>query len=159
VSERQLADDLRRGGHVILVQYAEGRHDRGLSPGNRARAAEVGDALCGLGVPVEEVFASPKTQARGAAEALFGRDQIETDRSLVWSSDVPRTDDLDPALRELLSTPPPEDENVVLVASVVDAAHEPGDEAAILKPLGSGNFQRVGLFSPGRWAELARSRR
>ena len=156
--EREVVKNLQRGGYVVLFRYAEGRHDRGLSSGNRVQARDVGQTLCDLGMPVGRVASSPGVQARGATEVAFGRDRVGTDRALVLPSGVPVTGDLDSSLRELLSTSPPAGENIVLFASVIDEVDASGGEAVILKPAGNSDFQRVGLLSPGQWTGFSRSR-
>ena len=156
--ERQFVENLRDGGYVILFRYAEGRHTRGLSSENRAQAREVGHTFWDLGAPVGRVVSSPGVQARGAAEMAFGRDGVSIDRALVLPPGVPGTGDLNSSLRKLLSTSPPAGANIVLFASVIDEVYTSGGEAVILKPAGSGDFQRVGLLSPEQWTGLYRSR-
>ena len=166
--ERELLEDLRQGGYVILIFSTSPEQPR-----------LVGTTFDELGIPVGQVFYDPA--ARNTVEQAFDQNRAEVSGALDRQnvSGVQRVDELDTGLRRLLSKPPAPGENVVLVAELpTEDFGEPGPEenvaeTAIFKPLGTGaeteatteaatvpgSFQRVAAMPHQRWAELTRSER
>lgn len=159
--DRELLGDLHRGGHVLLLRYNPVGNPGGAGPPAGARA--VGQSLQELGVPVGRVLASPDPRALGAARAAFGPRRVETTDAIA-SRYLHRggalVEEPGPRMRGLLSASPPKGENTVLVGVYPEPAapEETEGEAAVFEPLGDGDFRRVALIAPGRWAEFPRGR-
>jgi phosphohistidine phosphatase SixA len=173
----RLVESLRRGGYVIYLRHAatdplsddadpvdlgDCNTQRNLSDQGRGQSKTIGRAIERLDIPVGRVLASPFRRARQTARLAFGR--VMT---------VPRLENLETAddererqqrvdtLRRLLSTPPEEGTNAVLVAHGfnIDGAagvvlDEEG-EAVVFEPDSENSFRLIARLSPARWARLA----
>jgi len=186
--DRSLAESLRHGGYVIYFRHAQTDRSatdeaedpewwrsrdpqemRQLSAEGRDEAREVGEALRDLGVPVDAVLSSEYWRAEETAR-LLGAGSVETTPGLNllrWAETEGGEDGRQRTraeLRRLLSAPPPETTNTVLVGhrenlmEAADVSLEEG-EAAVFEPLGGGGFRLVTIVSPEDWTALARDSR
>src|SRR5207244_7371777 len=133
----------------------------------RKQGKALGEALRALKIPVGKVIASKFNRAQEAAKLLdvgeVTASQDVTEGGLVVS---PRENERRAkALRGLLSTPPADGKNLVIVShkpNLQDAAGKDfGDvsegEVAVFQPLGAGQFKAVGrVASPEMWSKWAR---
>ena len=180
-AEVALVEMLRRGGYNIYFRHVgtdwsqsdrvEQRDDwldcdparmRQLSEEGRADAVAVGVAMRSLGIPVGEVLASPYCRTMETARLMqLGPVRASTEVMNLRSAEYfGGRQAIVASARRLLSTPPPEGSNRVIVAHG-NVAREatpvyPGEgEAVVFRPLGSGGFQVVGRLKPADWARLA----
>jgi phosphohistidine phosphatase SixA len=168
-----LVDALRRGGYVIYFRHAATdrggvdsvawprEQQRNLSEAGRADAEAIGRAFRALGIPVGRVLASPFYRTMDTAQLAFGRFEVTPELLGLLSDDAGRAERA-AAVRRLLGTPPEPWLNTVLVAhqsNLQDAAGVslPEGGAAVVQPLGSGEFRPVARLTPADWTALAQS--
>lgn len=172
LADDALLRDLRAGGHVIFIRHTEtgppwadqrqarlGECDtqRDLNEVGRADARAIGQAIAGLGIPVDAVLASPYCRTMETAVLAFGRAQPE------WALNLP-TDTLSPMahavmgfeLLQLLARRPPGAGNLVLVghsyhvAAAFGPLPEPQGAAVVIGPAGA-----RAMIGPHDWPRLA----
>jgi hypothetical protein len=178
-AEVALVEMLRRGGYNIYFRHVATdwsqadrvaqRDDwldcdpsrmRQLSDEGRADAAAVGEAIRGLGIPVGEVLASPYCRTMETARLMqLGPVRASTDVMNLRSAEYfGGREAILTSARRLLSTPPPEGTNRVIVAHG-NVAREatpvyPGEgEGVVFEPLGVG-FRLVGRVTPEDWRRI-----
>src|SRR5438309_6634375 len=164
-SPAELLPELRKGGYVLFIRHPKTNPDqadtdplhldnvkaqRQLSDEGRRQARALGAAFRALQIPIGQVIASQFNRAREAARLLdVGEVTASVDVAEGGLVVSPRENERRTrALRELLSTSPPEGQNLVIVShkpNLQDAAgKEFGDlseaEAVVFKPLGDGKF-------------------
>ncbi len=100
------------------AEFAACELQRNLDASGRADASAVGAAFKARGITVSEVIASPYCRTRETAEIAFGAGQVRLDPLIGTVCEAAgEAFDLHTArLRELLSTPPPQGANRVLVS-------------------------------------------
>jgi phosphohistidine phosphatase SixA len=169
--------ELRHGGFVIYFRHAAteqtGATDeasdlsrcetqRNLSAEGRAQAAQIGEAIRALGIPVGTVAASPFCRTRDTAQLAFGRVTVNKDLYFVISTDAGETKRLAASLRQMLSTLPAKGTNAVLVshsANLLEAAGvfaKPEGAAFVFRPLPDGKFEAVARILPEDWSRVAK---
>jgi broad specificity phosphatase PhoE len=169
--------ELRQGGFVIYFRHAATEQtgvtdemadltrcetQRNLSPEGRAQAAEIGQAIKVLGIPVGTVAASPFCRTRDTAQLAFERVALNQDLYFVISTDAGETKRLADSLRRMLATPPAKGTNNVLVshsANLREAAGifaKPEGAAYVFRPLPGGRFEAVARILPEDWAKVAK---
>ncbi len=178
ISDRALVRDLRQGGYVIYLCNAAtepggagGPENLGnreaqpnLSEEGRTQAAKIGEALRELEIPVGKVLSSPYFRALDTARLAFGRAEPTGELLGLRKNRSVQHPQRQADLLRLLSTPPPKGTNTVLVSHASNAeeyAEIPLDEgeAAVLEPLGEGEFGFVARVTPEKWRELSESNR
>lgn len=168
---------LRKGGYVLYMRHGNtdtSRPDRApqvdlndcstqrpLTEEGRKVAAQVGEAMRKLKIPVGEIHSSPLCRAKESAQAAFGGN-FTVNNNLMYTSNL--TDEekkpITQQTRELLSKPVPEGANRVLVAhapNLMDLmGYFPKPEAtvAIFKPDGSKGFEYIGSIPPAQWQQF-----
>jgi phosphohistidine phosphatase SixA len=181
-SASELLPELRKGGYVLFIRHPKTNPDeadtdplnldnvkaqRQLSDEGRKQAKALGEAFRTIKIPVAKVIASKFNRAQEAAKLLDIGEVVAsidvTEGGLVVS---PRENDRRAkALRELLSTKPPDGKNIVIVShkpNLQDAAgKEFGDvaeaEVVVFKSLGDGKFKLVARVpSPNTWTKWAK---
>ncbi|HKB61897.1 MAG TPA: histidine phosphatase family protein [Burkholderiales bacterium] len=169
--------DLRHGGFVIYFRHAAteqtGATDeaadltrcetqRNLSAEGRAQAAQIGEAIKALGIPVGTVAASPFCRTQETAQLAFGRSTVNQNLYFVISTGEAETKRLADSLRRMLSTLPAKGTNSVLVshsANLLEAAGifaKPEGVAFVFRPLPDGKFEAVARILPEDWARVAK---
>jgi phosphohistidine phosphatase SixA len=169
--------DLRHGGFVIYFRHAAteqtGATDeasdlsrcetqRNLSAEGRAQAQGIGEAIRALGIPVGTVAASPFCRTRDTARLAFGRFTVNKDLYFVISTDAGETKRLADSLRRMLSTPPANGTNSMLVshsANLLEAAGifaKPEGAAFVFRPLPDGKFEAIARVLPEDWARAVK---
>ena len=165
-----ILDALRAGGLVIVFRHSTTDHSqpdareisrtdratqRNLTPAGVEQAKRIGESIRALGVPVDEVHASPLFRTMDTAMNAFGH--VEPSEAL-W-----RTGTAAERAR-LLSEPPRAGTNRVLVTHnfVLIATFQgmrPGDmsegDAIVVRPLGDGKYEVVRRITVDDWARLA----
>ena len=175
-ADRRAIDAVQRGGHYIYFRHgATNRNEQDSDPSNlancatqrnltdegRAQARAIGEAFRTLGIPVGRVLSSEYCRALEFARLAF--DRADPEPSLVLPDPLPveeRQRNTEALLR-ILTSPPPSDTNVVMVAhspnirdaAGVDLPVEGG--AVILKPNPGDKPTTVLRVLPGEWATLA----
>ena len=180
-SAMELLPELHKGGYVLFLRHPKTNPDqadtdplnldnvkaqRQLSDEGRKQAKALGEAFRSLKIPVGKVVSSKFQRAQEAAKLLevgeVATSVDVTEGGLVVS---PRENQRRAkALRELLSTPPAEGKNLLIVShkpNLQDAAgKEFGDlgeaEVVVLKPLGEGKFKVVARVAAETWTQWAR---
>jgi broad specificity phosphatase PhoE/predicted small lipoprotein YifL len=171
-------DDLRRGGLVVYFRHAiteqAGATDeasdlarcetqRNLSAAGRAQSEEIGKAIRSLRIPVGAVEASPFCRTRDTAQLAFGRFEAKEGLYFVISTDAAQTQRLAAALRKMLSTPPAQGTNTILVshsANLREAAGifaKPEGAAYVFRPLPDGRFEPIAKILPEDWSRAAKA--
>jgi phosphohistidine phosphatase SixA len=181
-SPPELLPELRAGGHVLFIRHPKTNPDqadtdplhldnikaqRQLTDEGRSQAKLLGEAFRALKLPIDKVITSKFYRAQESAKLLaIGEVVVSvdvTEGGLVVSPNENQR--RAKALRELLSTPPAEGKNLVIVShkpNLQDAAgKEFGDlgeaEVVVFKPLGGGKFKVVARVSPpetwNKWAK------
>lgn len=178
-AEVALVEMLRGGGYNIYFRHVgtdwsqsdrvERRDDwldcdparmRQLSDEGRADAVAVGAAMRSLGIPVGEVLASPYCRTMETARLMqLGPVRASTEVMNLRSAEYfGGRQAIVASARRLLSTPPPEGSNRVIVAHG-NVAREatpvyPGEgEGVVFEPLGAG-FRLVGRVTPDDWRRI-----
>ena len=168
---------LRSGGYVIYMRHGNtdtSRPDRvpkvdlndcstqrPLTEEGRKVAAQVGEAIRKLKIPVGEVHSSPMCRAKESAQAAFGKD-ITVDDNLMYTSNL-TDEEKKPIIQQtrvLLSKAAPEGTNRVVVAhapNLMDLmGYFPKPEAtvAIFRPGGERGFEYLGSIPPAQWQQF-----
>ena len=158
---------LRGGGHVVYFRHGATtwsgidrlewprERQRLLSEEGIRQSEIIGAAFRRRAIPVGDVLASPFARCRDMAEIAFGRVDERMELIGLLSDDRGRAERT-AFLRELVTTPPADGANRVIVAhrsniaAVADVALEEG-EAVALRPGGAGGFATLGTLMPGDW--------
>lgn len=169
----QLLAALRRGGYVVYFRHTStdfGQNDdrmtgfedcstqRNLTDEGRNEARAIGAEWKALAIPVDRVLASPFCRTTETARLIFGRAETSTAVRGGPASDKGRYG----ALVTLLSTTVPRGSNLVIVShgnpfrAVSDLPYLAEGEAAVVEPLGNGNFRVVARVRKDEWSALAR---
>jgi phosphohistidine phosphatase SixA len=177
VSEK-LLPELRKGGYILFIRHPKTNPDqadtaplhldnikaqRHLSDEGREQAKALGEAFRALKLPIEKVIASKFYRAQEAAK-LLGAGPVTatvdvTEGGLVVT---PRENERRAkALRSLLSTPPADGKNLVIVShkpNLQDAAGKDfGDvsegEVVVFQPLGEGKFKALARIPSETWTK------
>ena len=168
---------LRNGGYILYMRHGNtdtSRPDRvpkvdlndcstqrPLTEEGRKVAAQVGEAIRKLKIPVGEVQSSPMCRAKESAQAAFG-EGITIDNNLMYTSNL-TDEEKKPIIqqtRALLSKPVPEGTNRVIVAhapNLMDLmGYFPKPEAtvAIFRPGGEKGFEYIGSIPPAQWQQF-----
>jgi phosphohistidine phosphatase SixA len=173
---RDLVEQLRRGGHVLLLRHGRTDWSRGdltrldltdpgtqrlLAPIGRRQARAIARGVCELGVPVGPVLSSPYDRALETAALAFGRERVQTTDDLI-AEDYPGADPgrIAVAARGLAATNPPAGTNTALVTHVHTMYRATGHvaaegEAVVLRPGAPGGVRYVGRISAEDWSRLA----
>lgn len=181
-SPEELLPALRKGGYVLFIRHPQTNPDqadtnplnledvlsqRQLSDEGREQAKALGEAFRAIGIPVQNIVSSKFYRAQEAAK-LLGVGEVTTSIDVTEGGLVvsPRENQRRAgALRELLSTPPAEGKNVIIVShrpNLQDAAGKDlGDlgegEVVVFKPLGKGMFRVVArVAKPETWGAWAK---
>jgi phosphohistidine phosphatase SixA len=168
-----LRDAMLAGGYVIYFRHAAtdfGQNDdrmsgyedcaqqRNLTERGRSDARAIGAAIRRLRIPVTTVLASPFCRTRETAELVFGHATV--DARVRGGPARPEDPQRYAELRTLLSTAVPGGSNVAIVShgnpftAVVGPPYLAEGEAAVIRPLGQGEFRVVGRIPPDGWRTL-----
>jgi broad specificity phosphatase PhoE len=177
LSDPELVAALQRGGNVIYFRHADTgpaypelptvdlercETQRNLNDAGRAEAAEIGRQFQRLGIVVGTVLSSQFCRCKETAQLAFGR--YETAPTLTGVARGPEfaqaRERASKGLRALLSTPPPEGKNTVLVSHGFNLIDLEGlylstqGEAAVYRPDGKGGYALLARVLPGQWSKL-----
>ena len=181
-----LVTALRQGGHVVIfrhgatddsqkdvypMDFGDMKGQRQLSPKGRAMAAEVGQAIGRLGIPIGVVFTSKLNRAVETGQLLSGKD-VEavaalTDSGAGVASAMANPSGADElaglAVRQLVNTPPKAGTNAILVTHKTNFADafgkDAGDvqegEAFVFKPDVAAEPKLMARIKPADWIAAA----
>jgi broad specificity phosphatase PhoE len=175
-SVESLLQQLRAGGHVIVLRHGATRADqsdtdplntgnvdrqRRLNPKGRADAAAAGAVLKAAGVPIGTVYSSRFYRAIETARLIGGKEPITT-ADVSEGGDVVTPDENNrraQALRTMAATLPDPGTNTLIVShkpNVIDAfgrdwLEVKEGEATIFKPDGAGTYTLVGRLQMNEW--------
>ena len=168
-----LVEGLRNGEYVIYFRHAatepggvngtetlgDRQAQRNLSGEGREQSEAIGAAFEELDLPVGEVLSSPYFRNTDTAEIAFGRAQPAEELLGLLSVDGEEEERNRRFLREMLSTPPDEGGNTVLVSHTSNLEEVGGvtleeGEAAVYEPLGDGEFELRARLMPEDWDDL-----
>jgi phosphohistidine phosphatase SixA len=164
-----LAGALEMGGVVLVMRHAKTEtatdevevlgdcsRQRNLSDEGRAQAKSIGRDVEALGVPVDEVRASPLCRAKETAELAFG--MAEVDRTLVSPGVTGTVADDDRRIRRLRGmTSAPPGSAIVLVTHTgnIGGAFEQSVEEGDM--LVYRDARLLGVVAPDDWKRLAKA--
>jgi len=182
MSGGELLAALRQGGLIIYFRHADTgpatpeppsvqiercETQRNLNDNGRAQAREIGAQFRRLGIPVGKVLSSRFCRCVDTAQLAFGRHEVA--QVLTGVRRGPECADArrsaSEGLRALLSTPPPEGENLVLVSHGFNLRDLEGvylgtqGEAAVYRADGRGGYALLARILPEAWASLDRTAR
>jgi phosphohistidine phosphatase SixA len=170
----QLVAALREGGLVLYFRHAStdfGQNDeqmtgyedcarqRNLTDAGRDEARRIGAAIKRLGIPVDEVMASPFCRTMETAQLIFGRAVATT--AVRGGPARPEAPDRYVELRKLLASPPRPGTDLAIVshgnpfAAVVGTPYLAEGEAAVIRPLGAQGFVVIARIPKDAWDALA----
>jgi broad specificity phosphatase PhoE len=157
--------EMQRGGLVLVLRHAltDTRIEqqeflrscalqRNLSTAGRQQARTIGAAFRELEIPIGDVLASPMCRTRDTARLAFGRAELDR-RLLSLGVEATERDDARRvrALRELVSRPPPDGTNTVLVTHTGNIGRALGESAAEGEVLAYRAGALVGRMKPDAW--------
>jgi phosphohistidine phosphatase SixA len=180
--DMSIVAQLQKGGYVLFMRHGKTNPDqadtdplhldnvqaqRQLTDEGRQQARDVGAAFRALKIPIGTVTCSKFYRAQEMAKLLgFSAPQPSVDVSEGGQVVTPRENQRRAqALRDLLSTPPAEGSNHIIVSHKPNlqdtAGKEFGDmseaEVAIFRPLGAGKFEFVARVAPASiWTDWAK---
>jgi phosphohistidine phosphatase SixA len=173
LSGSSLVAALKAGGLVLYFRHAStdfGQNDdqmtgyedcakqRNLTDAGRAEARAVGAAIKRLGLPIGDVLASPFCRTMETAQLIFGR-AIATPAARGGPASVPA--ERYAGLRTLLASPPAPGTDTVIVShgnpfrALTAEPYLAEGEAAVLRPLGDGQFRILSRIPKDGWDALA----
>ena len=175
-----LADQLRRGGYVVIMRHANApgaepdratadpentRLERQLDETGRSTARAMGEAFRTLRIPVGQVLSSPSYRAlQTVSFAGFGepqiREELGQDQGMQALADATRSD----WLRKEAATPPRPGTNTILVthstniegAYPKDGAAVDSGESLMFRPDGRGGAAFVARVKITEWPRFGR---
>jgi len=170
---RQIIENLRKGGYVIFLRHAKtdwSQKDiepfdfttctgqRNLSEEGRRQAVKIGEAYRALGIPVAEVISSPFCRCRDTADLAFKTYTINEDiQHIPYSRNKEgrkKMQYLWDRLDEMLAQITPPGQNIVLVGHSpnlirrIDIRALPEGNSVIFKPDGKGSSELIGMILP-----------
>lgn len=180
--DKSIVTQLQKGGYVLFMRHGKTNLDqadtdplhldnvkaqRQLTDEGRQQARDIGAAFRALKIPIGSVTCSKFYRAQEMAKLLgFSTPQPSIDVSEGGQVVTPLENQRRAqALRDLLSTPPAEGFNHIIVSHKPNlqdtAGKEFGDmseaEVAIFRPLGAGKFEFVARVAPASiWTEWAK---
>ena len=163
-----LAGALAKGGVVLVMRHAKTETatdevevlgdcspQRNLSEEGREQAREIGRDVEALGVPVDEVLASPLCRAKETAELAFGRAEVDRTLRLPRREEATVADD-DRRIRKLraMTSAPPGSATVLVthtgnIGGAFDQSVEEGDMLVYR------DGRLLGVVAPDDWKRLA----
>ena len=165
-------DELRKGGHVIIMRYgavvkveqpysfdlANCTVQHRLSDKGRDQARTLGEGFAALNIPVGQVLSSPYCRALEFAGLAFGR--VQPSEILLHPTYVPVAGAPVPppfeervkAVKQLLATPPAAGTNTVLISHGKVVGGATGLTRRLLKQQSS---LRMGRAGTSRWREVS----
>lgn len=173
---RSVLGELRKGGFVIYFRHGltdkTGPGDeeadllkcetqRNLSAAGRAQAMQMGEALKALKIPIGTVITSPFCRCKDTAKLAFGQFTVSNDLYFAIGANVEETKKLTESLRWMLSTPPAQATNAVIVSHTANLREATGiwpkqeGVAYVFRPLSEGKFAPVAMVLPEDWGKLA----
>lgn len=171
-------NQLRQGGFVIYFRHAAtertGANDeaadlekcetqRGLSDKGRAQAAQIGEGVKRLRIPIGQVISSPFCRCKDTATLAFGRVRVDMGLYFALVPDPEEVKRLAASTREMLSTAPAAGTNTVLVSHTANLREAAGiwpkheGMAYVFRPLGDGKFEPAAMIMPEDWLKVASS--
>lgn len=164
---------LRAGGYVLYFRHAStdfGQNDdrmtgyedcaaqRNLTDKGRAEARAIGADIRALGIPIDEVLASPFCRTMETAQLIFGR--ATASPAARGGPAQPDSQERYAALRELLASPVARGTNRVIVShgnpfrAVASGSYLAEGEAAVIEPRGNEGFRVVARVPLDGWRAL-----
>jgi len=164
--EKALADAIAQGGVVLVMRHAitetttdrvevlgDCAQQRNLNAEGREQARRIGRDIEALGVPVNDVRASPLCRAKETAELAFGRTEI--DRTLVSPGVTGTAADDERRIRKLraMTTPPAGSATVLVthtgnIGGAFDQSVQEGDTLVFR------DGKLLGIVTAGDWKRL-----
>ncbi|GAB5471485.1 MAG: histidine phosphatase family protein [Rhodospirillales bacterium] len=176
LSETELVQALRDGGHVVFIRHASTEKDyadqidavmgdcstqRTLSEAGWQEARDIGDAFARLEIPVGPVVSSQYCRAWQTAELAFGEHVKNGDLNFEPAETYTeaQTAAMRDRVRPHLGTVPAAGENLILIGhddpfeAATGIYPEPMGVTYVLRPDGSGGFEVLGHIDPTAWPE------
>lgn len=171
--DSSLLNSLRQGGYILYVRHGDATvgedlpnldfndcsTQRNLSEAGRRQAAQFGEALRSLQVPIQTpVLASPFCRTKETAALAFSQDRVQTDpfwvRVYKLNASLPLAEQqstLKALTSELEALPSPKTNKVIIAHSFpqgMGLGEIPSLGTVVIKPRGQGNgFEVVGRFT------------
>lgn len=179
-SQPSWLDELRLGGYVIVLRHGAtvsaqsstdsmsrknatgGAGERPLNEEGRAQARSIGESMRRLKIPVGLVLTSTIQRAVDTA-TLLGFGEVTANPDLAEGVSPDENNRHAVAFRKLAATPPPADNNVVIVShkpNIVEAfgkdwsdVHE--GEASVFEPDRHGGYRLIVRIQANEWSKWA----
>ncbi len=170
---------LQSGGYLVYLRHAATdrnqtdihphRYDdcstqRNLSQAGRKQAMAIGEAIRALDIPIGKVLTSPFCRCKDTAQLAFGKSEVSFDLSFGLGADAQQTAHLAQALENMLSTPPLNGTNTVLVSHTANLKEatglwpKPEGAAYIFRPVDGGRYEFIGRLPPDAWPQSSAAR-
>lgn len=174
MTNAELVDTLRGGGHVVFIRHAQTEKDyadqidavmgdcstqRTLSEAGWREARAIGDAFQRLEIPVGDVISSQYCRAWQTADLVFGSYRKTAD--LNFEPAETYSDAQTSAMRDRvvphLTKMPAAGVNTVLVGhddpfeAATGIYPDPMGVTFVIRPLGGGTFKILGSIAPDEW--------
>ena len=170
-----IIERLRTGGYILYLRHGatdhsqkdqnlndfrQCHHQRNLSNKGREESIALGKAIEKFNIPVGEVLSSPFCRCVDTALYAFNKVEIEEGLTAMFFEKLDGMKTLTHKLNTLLSTPPKNNSNTVLVghtANLREATNiwpKPEGVVHVFKPLESQDFEHVGKIPPDEWNRL-----
>jgi broad specificity phosphatase PhoE len=156
-------NDMLMGGYVIVLRHGPTIANdipggEQLSAEGRAQAQSIGESMRKLDIPVHMVVTSTVQRAADSA-MLLGFYPVTANPDLAEGVSLDERNRHALAFRNLVTTPPPLDVNVVIVShqqNIVDAFGEDWrdvreGEASVFQPDWRGGYRLIGRIQPNDW--------
>ena len=174
---RPIIRQLKSGGFVLFMRHAQTdtshpdqlpkidlnncETQRQLTPAGHYEAARIGRNIRRAGIPIGGVYSSPLCRARDTATEAFGNN-IKIDNRLMFTVNMtePEKAPVIEFTRQLISTPPEEGTNRVIVAhaenllEIMNYLPKPEGVIVIFQPMGDKRFKYIGSVAPDQWKYL-----
>ena len=172
---RELLDALQKGGLVFLMRHMstdsfvpeagvqennECANQRNLDERGKREAKEVGQAFKRLEIPVGPVLTSPYCRCVETGMLVFGSAQKAEELSVFDELSGADKDARGKLIRQMLNTPPPENQNTVLITHTGTLLYSFGLQTTpegivhIFRPAEFGNAIYLGRVAPEEWTTL-----
>lgn len=174
LTTKQIINNLQQGGLVVYFRHAttdrshEDQHpvdlercetQRNLSEVGKNQANEIGKAFRRLAINASEVVSSPFCRCKDTATIAFGDAKLDSSLYFAVALNKQQRDAHTKVLKKMISDIPSSGNRVIVshTSNLREATGlwpKPEGAAYVFKPQGNGQYQVLGMISPGAWKEL-----
>jgi len=173
----EIVAELKRGGYVLYFRHTSTDfsqndtqsknfddcvHQRNLTDAGREQARAIGAAIRNLKLPIDKVMASPLCRTMETARLAFGQaEPVPAMRGAALPAADPNRYAV---LKQLFATPYPRGANLAIAShgnpfyGVAGPPYLAEGEAAVVRGLGTDNFEVIARIRAGDWQTLTAAR-